>query len=302
MPINAHPDYLAAEKRYLEAQTDEERIFCLEDMIRKCPGHKGAENLRAQLNLRLKKLKEKIEKLKKRGKGGKEGIRKADMQVAIIGITNSGKSTLLSKITNAQPQISEFPYTSFQPEIGTMIYEGTQIQIIDQPSLGNENFDIGIINTADTILIVVEKFEDIEKIKEKLSRSKGKQIIVFNKSDNFNDNEKRKLSDKLRSKKHNFVLCSMKTNENLEELKEKIFETFDIVRIYLKEPGKEPTKKPLVMKPNSTLKDVAEKIKKGLSEKVKETKVTGPSSKFPNQKVGLNHIVKDKDIVEFKTT
>ena len=54
MPINAHPDYLAAEKSYLEAEDDKEKIKALEDMIRKAPGHKGAENLRAQLKTRLK--------------------------------------------------------------------------------------------------------------------------------------------------------------------------------------------------------------------------------------------------------
>ena len=65
MPINAHPDYLAAEKRYNECQTDEERLVALEEMIRKAPKHKGSENLLAQLRLRLKKLKEKLKKLTK---------------------------------------------------------------------------------------------------------------------------------------------------------------------------------------------------------------------------------------------
>jgi len=46
---------------------------------------------------------------------------------------------------------------------------------------------------------------------------------------------------------------------------------------------------------------VAEKILKGFSEKVKETKIWGPSSKFPGQIVGLNHKLRDLDVVEFKT-
>ena len=55
------------------------------------------------------------------------------------------------------------------------------------------------------------------------------------------------------------------------------------------------------MKKDSTIKNVAEKILKGFAEKIKETKIWGPSSKFPGQIVGLNHKVKDLDIVEFKT-
>ena len=57
----------------------------------------------------------------------------------------------------------------------------------------------------------------------------------------------------------------------------------------------------VVLQNNSTLKDLAEKILHGYSKKVKYAKVTGPSSKFKNQKVGLKHVVKDKDIVEFIT-
>jgi thiamine-monophosphate kinase len=45
----------------------------------------------------------------------------------------------------------------------------------------------------------------------------------------------------------------------------------------------------------------AQKSAEESTKKVKETKITGPSSKFSNQKVGLEHVLKDKDIVEFKT-
>jgi len=55
------------------------------------------------------------------------------------------------------------------------------------------------------------------------------------------------------------------------------------------------------MKPDSILKDVAEKILKGFSKKVKETRIWGPSSKFAGQKIGLQHKLKDLDVVEFKT-
>ena len=73
------------------------------------------------------------------------------------------------------------------------------------------------------------------------------------------------------------------------------------MRIYAKEPGKEKAKKPIILNPESTIKDVAEKILKGFSSKIKETRIWGPSSKYPGQVVGLSHIMKDMDVVEFKT-
>ena len=57
MPINAHPEYLAAEKEYHSAYTLEEKIEKLKKMIALAPKHKGAENLRKQLKTRLKKEK-----------------------------------------------------------------------------------------------------------------------------------------------------------------------------------------------------------------------------------------------------
>ncbi|PIZ80854.1 hypothetical protein COY00_00380 [Candidatus Pacearchaeota archaeon CG_4_10_14_0_2_um_filter_35_33] len=75
----------------------------------------------------------------------------------------------------------------------------------------------------------------------------------------------------------------------------------DVIRVYTKEPGKTSTKLPIVMESGATVKDVAEKILKGFSRQIKEIRLTGPSGKFANQKVGLSHKLKDKDIVEFHT-
>ena len=96
-------------------------------------------------------------------------------------------------------------------------------------------------------------------------------------------------------------MCSCKTIEGIEELKEKIFKSFDRIRIYTQQPGKKADDVPVILKPNSDLKDVAEKILHGYSKKIKFAKLWGPSSKFGGQKIGLKHIVKDKDVVEFHT-
>ena len=106
---------------------------------------------------------------------------------------------------------------------------------------------------------------------------------------------------KIQTKKYNFILVSPITGEGIEELKEKLFGSFDKLRIYTKEPGKEKSKRPIILQPGATARDVAEKILKGFSQKVRETKIWGPSSKFSGQIVGLNHKLKDMDVVEFKT-
>jgi len=263
------------------------------------PKHKGAENLNAQLKKRLAKLKYTKEKEIKSGKSTFKGIKKEDMQAVILGFTNTGKSTLLSKLTNAKPTISSIQFSTTKPIVGMMPYKKVNIQLIENPAVESEYYNKGLTNTADTLIILIKEIEEINKIKKILEKAKGKQIIIFNKIDSEKDT--RKISATLSSKRYNFVIISTETKEGFEELTEKIFRSFNKIRVYTKEPRKEKSQKPIILEPNSTVEDVAEKILKGFSSKVKETKIWGPSSKFPGQKVGLKHRLKDKDIVEFKT-
>ncbi len=303
MPINAHPDFLEAEKEYLASQTKEQKILALKKMISHVPSHKGAENLRAQLKTRYKKLKEKEIKKKKAGKSSKTGIRKEEMQAVIIGMTNTGKSSLLSILTNAYPKIANYKFTTQNPIIGIMKYAGVNMQIIEIPAFESEHYDKGLANSADTILILITDLNQIKEIEENIKNARGKKIIVFNRQ-NLDNEEIRKILATLSSKRYNFVVISTKTKQNIELLKDKIFQSFNKIRIYTKEPGKEINRekdKPVILEKDSNVKDVAEKILHGFSNQIRETKIWGPSSKFSGQVVGLKHILKDLDIVEFKT-
>ncbi len=301
MPINAHPEFTAAEGEYLHAKTIEEKIEKLKKMISYAPAHKGGENLRAQLKLRLKKLLEQKEKSKKLGKSSKVGIKKEDMQAVIIGKTNSGKSSLLKILTNAKTEITSSSFSTTEPKIGIMNYKGASIQIIENPPIGSEYYDKGITNTTDVIILLINSLNDIPEIAKNINELNKKKLVIFNKSDLLTYEEKRKIQSTLQSKKYNFVIISSLTKEGIDEVKEKLFSCFDKLRIYTKEPGKEKSNRPIILNPGATAREVAEKILKGFSEKVKETKIWGPSSKFPGQIVGLNHKLKDLDIIEFKT-
>lgn len=305
MPINANFEYANAEGKYHSAQTDQEKLIALEEMIKTMPKHKSAEALRKNIRTRYKKLKQELEKTRKSKKNkGKTGIKKQDLQAVLVGLTNSGKSSLLKAITNATPQIASYGFTTTKPEIGILDFQGCNIQLIDLPPISSPNFNKGIINSADTLLIVIEKISEISFILEQIKQNKETtKIIVFNKIDLYNEDTKRKISENLKSKRYNHVIVSVKTGEGLEELKEKIFKSFPVIRIYTKHPGKKlkNQEKPVVLHLNSTLEEVAEKILHGFSKKVKYAKITGPSAKFKNQKVGLKHVVQDNDVVEFVT-
>ncbi len=299
---NQSPQYQKAEGKFLSAQTDEERLMYLEEMIRECPKHKSSEKMLANLKTRYIKLKGKLEKERKTKKASaKAGIKKEDMQAVIIGKTKTGKSSLLSFLTNAKPEIADYGFTTKMPVVGMMDYNGVSIQLIEVPAIESEYYDRGVVNSADSVIIMITSLEQIKEIENKTEKAHGKKIIVFSKIDLLSENEKRKLFATLQSKKYNFVLISVKTREGINELKEKLFKSFGKIRVYTKEPGKVKSNKPIILSPESNIKDVAEKILKGFSNKVTETRIWGPSSKYPGQVVGLAHKLKDLDVVEFKT-
>jgi len=299
---NQSPFYQKAEEKFLAAQTDEERLTYLEEMMRECPKHKSSEKMLANLKTRYIKLKKKIETEKKSKKSSaRAGIKKEDMQAVIIGNTKTGKSSLISFLTNAKPESADYGFTTKTPIIGMMGHKGVSIQMIEVPAIESEYYDRGIVNSADTILILITNLSQISEIEKKIERASGKRIIVFNKIDLFSENEKRKVSATLQSKKYNFILISAKTRENIEQFKEKLFQSFGKIRVYTKEPGKVKSNRPIILPPESSVRNVAEKILKGFSSKIKETRIWGPSSKYPGQVVGLAHKMKDLDVVEFKT-
>ena len=142
MTTNIDYEYAKALEQYEKAKTLEEKIKALEEMQSTAPGHKGAENLRADIVSRLTKLKTKLEK-SKAIKGGSKALRftrDGSATVVLLGLPNAGKSTLLSKITNATPKISDYAFTTKVPEIGIMDYQGTRIQIVELPAIVEDSY------------------------------------------------------------------------------------------------------------------------------------------------------------------
>lgn len=316
MPANLPPEYFEAEKRFKEAASPGQKITALEALIATVPKHKGTDKLRADLRRKLSRLRDEAVRKKKGGKGAslytvpKEGA----SQVALVGFANSGKSSLLAALTNAKPVIADYPMSTVMPLPGMMPYEDIQLQLVDLPPLGNESTDgwvSSILRTADVLLIVIDLTEDpevqTELLMEQLAgwnippgrgEDRKKAVIAANKEDAPGAEEAFK---RLREKFGDIcpvIGASATKKQGLEELKEELFGVSDIIRVYTKEPGKEPDMgTPFTLPTGSTVLELAKAVHKDFSAGMKYACIWG-SAKFPGQKVPKDYQLKDRDIVE----
>ena len=326
MPTNLPPEYYEVEKRYKEAQTTEEKIELLEELISTIPKHKGTDHLRADLRRRLSKLKASTQSQKKTSTAvsvyliDKEGAG----QIAVVGPANSGKSALVANTTNANPEVAEYPFTTWQPTPGMMQIENIQVQLIDTPPLDKEFVEpelFQLIRRADLILLMVDLLADpIEQLKHSIQVLIENRIIplhlkdqypeggnkyipllvLCNKNDDQATDENYHIFCELMEEEWPCIPFSVNTGRNLEAVKKAIFEKLDIIRIYSKAPGDEPDfTSPFVAKKGSTVADFARKIHKDFYDNLKSARVWG-SGDFDGQMVSRDHVLLDEDVVELK--
>ena len=278
MPINAGYEYEQAEKKFLEAEGVSEKLKCLQEMLKVAPSHKGSERLRNEIKQRIKRYKEIVAKEKQK-KGGRRSLaikKEGAAQVVIIGKTNVGKSTLLSKLTNAKPLIREYPFTTKKPEVAVMDYEGVKVQLIEMPAITNDFIDtdlgptyLSIIREADLVVALVKKGE-LDFIKRELLEGG----VVFNG-------------------------LVVDVDDEVSSIKENIWGKLNLIYVFTKSPGKKKDWPPIALKKKSRVKDLALEVHKDFFKKLKYARVWGKSAKFPAMTVGGNHKLESGDVVEF---
>ena len=327
MPTNLPPEYYQVEERYKAAQTDEEKIELIEEMLSTIPKHKGTDHLRADYRRRLSKLKETAQSQKKTGGHtsafsiGKEGAG----QIAVVGHANTGKSTLVAQNTNATPEVSASPFSTWQPTPGMMMIDNIQVQLIDTPPLNRDYLEpemLQMIRHADMILLMVDveadlltQLEEAAKLlienriiplhlKEQYPERGNKYIPAFvlvNKCDQVEDDEDYKVFCELLDIKWPCMPIATATGRNLDKLKARIIADLQVIRVYSKAPGQEiDASAPFTLTQGSTLADFARKVHKDFYVNLKTARLWGSSADFDGQMVSREHILQDGDIVELR--
>jgi len=152
--------------------------------------------------------------------------------------------------------------------------------------------------------VYIEGEVTLEDIEMALLRSSVYRpaIVLANKADVPGARERyRRLYEYLARRRDKGVWLlpvSARTGLNLDKLGELLFHRLGIIRVYTKKPNSEPSRTPVVLPKGATVRDLAEHIHSDMIEYFQYAKVWGPSAKYPGERVGLDHVLEDGDIVE----
>lgn len=322
MPANLTPVYHAAEERFRQAKTKEEKIAALEEMLAVIPKHKGTDHMQADIKHRIAKLREDEEK------GGsktsdpflipKEGAG----QVVLMGFPNTGKSALVGALTRARVTVAEFPFSTAMPVSGMMSFGDILIQLVDLPPVTAEEMPKGMAGTlrlADLVVITIDGGSDdcldewqgsLNLLNERRilvipgeaegpsTKSPADFLLLMTKFDTLGAGERLALLQEMLPPGWLPVTVSVNDPESLARLRKTIFDRLQIIRVYSKIPGKDADmSNPFVLKTGQTVLDMAAKVHRDFPEKLKHARVWG-SAKFAGQSVEKDFPLADGDIVE----
>jgi GTP-binding protein len=166
--------------------------------------------------------------------------------VGLVGLPNAGKSTLLSKLSAANPKIASYPFTTLEPQLGVLQHKFYKPCIIaDIPGLvEGAHTGVGLghkflrhIERTSIILHVIDAadedvFNNYEIIANELRLYKEElanriQILVLNKSDIVSELAIRELEKNFQQDGQNVITVSGMTGEGIDRLKEVVAETLE---------------------------------------------------------------------------
>ncbi|MDE0206517.1 MAG: 50S ribosome-binding GTPase [Candidatus Tectomicrobia bacterium] len=328
MPANLTPQYMEAEQRFKQAATQQEKVTCLEEMLRVIPKHKGTDKLQADLKRRLSKLRQEAQKSSgARRAAGPSVVKEGAGQIALVGLPNAGKSALVGALSKAVTEVADYPFTTRKPIPGMVVHENVQIQLVDLPPISRDYMETWlqqIVRNADALLLVVDvsdadALEAVEFACATLAEWKILPVLPGTVTDpeelpvgvverpalllgaKYDDpvaEDTWAMIEELYGERWPRLAVSALSGHNLEELRAALYDLLGKIRVYTKAPGKKPDlTAPFTLPRGSTVSDVAATVHKDFAVRLKFARIWG-KQKYDGQMVQRDYVVQEEDVIE----
>ncbi|MDP6419060.1 MAG: TGS domain-containing protein [Candidatus Krumholzibacteria bacterium] len=327
MPTNLPPQYYKVEDKFKAAREPSEKIAHLREMMAIMPRHKGTDKLWAELRKKLSQLQDQIEHAaKSKGKTHNPWFipRTESPQVLLLGAPNSGKSSVLKGLTNANVQVAEFPFSTSLPIPGMMPYKDVQIELIDTPPVAQfplESWILDQARTADALVLFADLSapdccEALQALREGLEEkslhpvrrvdqenpdlalNQRRTLLAMSKADHPDAEVNRSFLSELIGDPWPAVAFSSLSEEGLDLFRQAVWERLEMIRAYTKVPHKKAEmSEPYLLPLGATVLDLAGKVHRDFLETFQSARIWG-SGKFDGQVVDRAHVLEDGDLVE----
>ncbi len=214
-------------------------------------------------------------------------IRNADLVIALLDSTKDTAGQ--KKIINSEFEKAQIKINADPPPIKVKKSSTGGISFVNQHNIKATSAEmIRLLHENSMHNVVVDFYGKvtIEDLADAINESLVYKRCIYVQS----------RSDLVEEPKKPCISC--KTRGGLEELKKKIWKKLSIIKVYTKSPGKPKDFPPIALKKGSKVKDLATGIHKDFLKKFRFARVWGKSAKFNGQTVGLEHTLKDEDVVE----